>query len=216
MNRPEWLTIQVPNAENLDRMKKLLDAGRLHTVCEGADCPNIGECFAFGRIAGRNAARAGSHAAEQDARATQNQLGAEVVKAYLNIRKAREAVAAVEAGVKAYEAGVAAARARFEAGQMLKADLLSLEVQLAQIRENLSSARHGAALAGRAFQRGMIQPFDLLPAPLNHTCTRIPRIISRRRAPAHDIGLRPELPGGLRSQHEVDPSGRIVSGSAAS
>jgi outer membrane protein TolC len=101
--------------------------------------------------AGRNAARAGSRAAEQDARATQNQLGAEVVKAYLNIRKAREAVAAVAAGVKAYEAGVAAARARFEAGQMLKADLLSLEVQLAQTRENLSSARHGAALAGRAF-----------------------------------------------------------------
>ena len=101
--------------------------------------------------AGRNAARAGSHAAEQDARATQNQLCAEVVKAYLNIRKAREAVAAVEAGVKAYETGVAAAHARFEAGQMLKADLLSLEVQLAQTRENLSSARHGAALAGRAF-----------------------------------------------------------------
>jgi outer membrane protein TolC len=101
--------------------------------------------------AGRNAARAGSHAAEQDARATQNQLGAEVVKTYLNIRKAREAVAAVEAGVKAYEAGVAAARARYEAGQMLKADLLSLEVQLAQTRENLSSARHGAALAERAF-----------------------------------------------------------------
>jgi outer membrane protein TolC len=34
---------------------------------------------------------------------------------------------------------------------MLKADLLSLEVQLAQTRENLSSARHGAALAERAF-----------------------------------------------------------------
>ena len=101
--------------------------------------------------AGRNAARAGSHAAEQDARATQNQLGVEVVKTYLNIRKAREAVAAIEAGVKAYEAGVAAARARFDAGQMLKADLLSLEVQLAQTRENLSSARHGAALAERGF-----------------------------------------------------------------
>jgi outer membrane protein TolC len=101
--------------------------------------------------AGRNAARAGARAAEQDLRATQNQLGAEVVRAYLSIRKAREAVAAVEAGVKAYEAGVAAARARFEAGQMLKADLLSLEVQLAQTRETLSSVRHGAALAARAF-----------------------------------------------------------------
>lgn len=46
MSRPEWLTIQAPSADNLDRMKKLLDAGHLHTVCEGADCPNMGECFA--------------------------------------------------------------------------------------------------------------------------------------------------------------------------
>ena len=108
--------------------------------------------YAGGRAsAGRAAAKAGTHAAEQDARAIQNQLGAEVIKAYLNIRKAREAVAAVEAGVKAYDAGVAAARARFEAGQMLKADLLSLEVQLAQTRETLSTVRHGAALAERAF-----------------------------------------------------------------
>jgi len=35
---------------------------------------------------------------------------------------------------------------------MLKADLLSLEVQLAQTRETLSEARHGAALAARAFE----------------------------------------------------------------
>ncbi|HWP97801.1 MAG TPA: lipoyl synthase [Syntrophomonadaceae bacterium] len=46
MNRPDWLTLRVPDTENLDRMKRLLDAGHLHTVCEGADCPNIGECFA--------------------------------------------------------------------------------------------------------------------------------------------------------------------------
>lgn len=46
MNRPDWLTIQGPSIEDLDRMKELLDTGHLHTVCEGADCPNIGECFA--------------------------------------------------------------------------------------------------------------------------------------------------------------------------
>ncbi len=46
MNRPDWLTLQAPDAEALGRMKRLLDAGRLHTVCEDADCPNIGECFA--------------------------------------------------------------------------------------------------------------------------------------------------------------------------
>jgi lipoate synthase len=46
MYRPDWLTVKVPSEESLTRMKSLLDAGRLHTVCEGADCPNIGECFA--------------------------------------------------------------------------------------------------------------------------------------------------------------------------
>jgi len=34
------LTLHVPEAETLDRMKRRLDAGRLHTVCESADCPN--------------------------------------------------------------------------------------------------------------------------------------------------------------------------------
>ena len=102
--------------------------------------------------AGRTAAQAGAEAAGLDLRAAQQQLTAEVVKATLNLRKAREAVGAVEGGVRAYEAAVHAARARFDAGQLLKADLLSLEVQLAQTRETLSSARHGALLAARAFQ----------------------------------------------------------------
>lgn len=46
MHKPDWLTLQVPDAETLDKMKRLLEAGHLHTVCEDADCPNIGECFA--------------------------------------------------------------------------------------------------------------------------------------------------------------------------
>lgn len=46
MKRPDWLTIEAPSPETLESMKKLLEVGHLHTVCEGADCPNIGECFA--------------------------------------------------------------------------------------------------------------------------------------------------------------------------
>ncbi|HWR05885.1 lipoyl synthase [Sporomusa sp.] len=44
-DRPPWLTLPVPEESALNRMKALLDQGRLHTVCESADCPNIGECF---------------------------------------------------------------------------------------------------------------------------------------------------------------------------
>ncbi|MEX2043789.1 MAG: TolC family protein [Opitutus sp.] len=101
--------------------------------------------------AGRTAARAGTRAAEHDLSTARLQLGTGVVRAYLGIRKAREAVAAIEAGTRAFEAAVANARLRFDAGQLLKADLLSLEVQLAQTRESLAAARHGAALAERAF-----------------------------------------------------------------
>lgn len=109
--------------------------------------------YAGGRAtAGHNAARAGAEAADLDFRAAHQQLTAEVVRAALNLRKAREAVTAVEAGVQAYDAAVAVARARFDAGQLLKSDLLSLEVQLAETREKLSAARHGAALAARAFR----------------------------------------------------------------
>ncbi|MFZ5494628.1 MAG: TolC family protein [Verrucomicrobiota bacterium] len=101
--------------------------------------------------AGRAAARAGARAAEQDLRSARLRLGSGVVRAYFNIRKAREAVAAVEAGVQAFAAAAANARLRFDAGQLLKADLLSLEVQLAQTRETLAATRHGAALAERTF-----------------------------------------------------------------
>lgn len=149
--------------------------------------------YAGGRASsGRAAAQAGAAAAEQDAQAVRNQLGAEVVKSYLNIRKAREGVAALEAGVKAYEAGIAVARARFEAGQVLKADLLSLEVQLAQTREMLSSARHGAALAERAFlfvlgQESSAERVEIAAAD---------PVLNGLQAPAsYDASRRPELMG---------------------
>lgn len=108
--------------------------------------------YAGGRAtAGRAAARAGAEAAGLELRTAQQRLAAEVVRAALNLRKAREAVGAIEGGVRAYGAAAEVARARFAAGQLLKADLLALEVQLAQTREALSSARHGAQLAARAF-----------------------------------------------------------------
>lgn len=108
--------------------------------------------YTGGRLsAGKRAARAGINAAEFDEVSAKHQLISQTVQSYLNIRKTREAVAAVEAGVKAYESAVKNARLRYEAGQVLKADLLSLEVQLARTREHLVEARHYRALAERAF-----------------------------------------------------------------
>ncbi|ACB74740.1 TolC family protein [Opitutus terrae] len=142
--------------------------------------------------AGRTAARAGAEAADLDLQAARQQLAAEVVKAALNLRKAREAVGAVEAGVKAYDAAVAVARARFEAGQMLKSDLLSLEVQLAQTRESLSAARHSAALAARAFR--FVLGLDASEEPVE--LAEDDPTLARLTAPdSRDVSHRPELLG---------------------
>lgn len=140
--------------------------------------------------AGRTAARAGVRAAEQDLRTAQLQLGTGVIRAYFNIRKAREAVAAITAGVRAYEAAVENARLRAEAGQVLKADLLSLEVQLAQTREALAAARHGAALAERAFL--FVLGLDPSAGPVE--LAREDSSVARLTAPdTGDFTRRPEL-----------------------
>jgi lipoic acid synthetase len=44
--RPEWLKVRLKSADTISRMKPVL-AG-LHTVCESARCPNIGECWGRG------------------------------------------------------------------------------------------------------------------------------------------------------------------------
>ncbi len=149
--------------------------------------------YAGGRAtAGRNAARAGAEAADLDLRAAHHRLAAEVVRAALNLRKAREAVTTVEGGVRAYEAAVAAARARFEAGQLLKADFLSLEVQLAQTREALTTARHGAALAARAFHFVLGQEPSPEPIELEANDPALARLALPDTG---DYSARPELLG---------------------
>jgi outer membrane protein TolC len=149
--------------------------------------------YAGGRpTAGLAAAHSSVRAAAQDVRAAHNQLGAAVVKAYLDIRKAREAVRALDAGVKAYEAAVNVARTRFEAGQMLKADLLSLAVQLAQTREQLASARHGAALAERAFNFVLGNEKPAAPVEL---ADNDPALAGLAAPATADFSDRPELLG---------------------
>ena len=43
--KPEWLKARAPVGENYHELKKLARGLSLHTVCESAQCPNIGECW---------------------------------------------------------------------------------------------------------------------------------------------------------------------------
>ncbi len=97
------------------------------------------------------AARSGVAATEHDRAATFTRLDAAVTTAYFNIRQAREAIAALDAAITTTEENLRLARLRFEAGQLLKSELLNLEVQLAQTREQHLAARQQATLADRQF-----------------------------------------------------------------
>ena len=46
--KPEWLKVRAPGSPNYLRLKELMRGLKLHTVCEEAHCPNIGECWHHG------------------------------------------------------------------------------------------------------------------------------------------------------------------------
>ena len=45
VQRPPWLRAPAPVGENYRELKKLVTDLKLHTVCESAACPNVGECW---------------------------------------------------------------------------------------------------------------------------------------------------------------------------
>jgi lipoic acid synthetase len=45
LERPKWLRAAAPAGANYQDLKSLIDRLRLHTVCESAACPNVGECW---------------------------------------------------------------------------------------------------------------------------------------------------------------------------
>ena len=46
--KPSWLKVRSPGGANYLRLKRLMRGQRLHSVCEEAGCPNIGECWEAG------------------------------------------------------------------------------------------------------------------------------------------------------------------------
>ena len=48
IKKPDWIRVKGVDWSVLEKMKSLTERYKLHTVCEGATCPNMGECFACG------------------------------------------------------------------------------------------------------------------------------------------------------------------------
>ena len=48
LRKPDWIRVKISANEDITRIKKTLRENNLHTVCEEAACPNLGECFSHG------------------------------------------------------------------------------------------------------------------------------------------------------------------------
>jgi len=48
LRKPEWIRARAGGGERFAEVKRILREANLHTVCEEASCPNIGECFGHG------------------------------------------------------------------------------------------------------------------------------------------------------------------------
>ena len=45
LRRPEWLKVRLGSSQNFSDVRNLVGDNKLHTVCESARCPNVGECW---------------------------------------------------------------------------------------------------------------------------------------------------------------------------
>src|SRR5260370_7671531 len=46
--KPEWLKVRMPGGGRYEHVRRTLRELNLHTVCEEASCPNVGECWGGG------------------------------------------------------------------------------------------------------------------------------------------------------------------------
>ena len=79
VSKPEWLKARAPVGENYHDLKRLARSLGLNTVCESAQCPNIGECWSRGTatvmILGNICTRSCNFCAIQNGRPTEHDLG---------------------------------------------------------------------------------------------------------------------------------------------
>ncbi len=77
--KPAWLRAKLPSGPGYAAVRKLVDEHKLHTVCQSAQCPNLGECWSRGTatvmILGNICTRSCTFCAIQTGRPTEHDLG---------------------------------------------------------------------------------------------------------------------------------------------
>lgn len=101
--------------------------------------------------AGVEAAEAGLARSHVEREIVHSRLAFEVVRSFQSMVQTREMLEARNGSLAAIRASIAVARARFKAGDLLRADLLNLEVLESQASENLIIATHHLELSQKIF-----------------------------------------------------------------
>jgi len=105
-------------------------------------------CFDGGlRAAQAGMAEAGASAAGHAVSAARNGLIHEVTRGYYGVLQAQSFVGVMESSVSSLEESLRVARERLSAGAAVQTDVLNLEVQLAQAKEDLIRSRNGVRMA---------------------------------------------------------------------
>ena len=48
LRRPDYIRVRAPSGDTYEQLQELMRRKALHTVCEEANCPNMGECWGSG------------------------------------------------------------------------------------------------------------------------------------------------------------------------
>lgn len=136
--------------------------------------------------AGLRAARAKHLIEKQQKTAILSELAFQVVRSFYTIVQAEEIVDARKSALSAITASLSVAKARFEAGDLLKASMLDIEVQRSAAHEQLIEARHGLNLGKRAF-------LNLLGLQESHVQLDLAQHFPQQAPKVPDGSLRPEL-----------------------
>lgn len=94
LRKPDWLRAKLPSSPAYQEVRKIVDTESLHTVCQSANCPNMGECWsrrtATLMILGNVCTRSCTFCAIQTGRPTELDLG----------EPARVAIAVAQMGLR--------------------------------------------------------------------------------------------------------------------
>lgn len=88
--KPNWLRAKLPNSPSYQQVRNIVESNELHTVCQSAQCPNMGECWSRGTatlmILGNVCTRSCTFCAVQTGRPTELDFG-EPARAALAVAK---------------------------------------------------------------------------------------------------------------------------------